>query len=557
MHVELKQKGKDYWGLCPFHDEKTPSFSVSPDKRMYYCFGCRASGTALDFLMAYERKSFPEAVEQLAASVNMEVPRTKGEIARQHANQSLYQALAAAAEYFAAQLRDHPGANAARSYLHHRGISEQICARFCLGYAPPANHLLSTMRNRFPVATLVEAGLVAARDGGHQDRFRNRIIFPIRDRQGRPIAFGGRIIAARDHPKYLNSPETPLFQKKRQLYGLHEARQAGRAIRQLVFVEGYMDVLALADAGIEGCVACLGTALSSEHLELGFRTVPKILFCFDGDQAGRKAARRSLTLLPPLLDDEHQAHFLLLPEEEDPDSLVHQQGADAFRDKLRTALPFSKYLLRCLGEEYDTDSLEGRAGLAREASGLVRAIKGPLFRRLVGKEVALRVGLDEDALDLDWRNDWEQGFVPPENRARISTQNAQAKPAPTEMVSLGAQLLRAILEAPSLCEELGEENLAELREAQNENARLLYDLVVSWRAKPTNNTALLVARFGEDPRYERLMELQKKAAELDQQGIDWQAQFHDVWPRLQAQLRREARRLQKRRSDRPTDAQNE
>ena len=392
--VPLKKAGREYKACCPFHGEKTPSFTVSPNKQFYHCFGCGAHGTALGFLMDFEHLSFPEAVEELASLAGLEVPREQS--AEGERRIDLYGLLDAVAGFYRDALKHHAPAV---DYLKARGISGATAATFGLGWAPEAwDAVLKRFgRDEETVRRLATAGLLIERDGGgHYDRFRGRVMFPIRDARGRVIAFGGRVLG-KDEPKYLNSPETPLFHKGRELYGLYEARQALRQIDRLLVVEGYMDVVGLREAGIPWAVATLGTATTPEHLERLFRVTEEVVFCFDGDRAGRQAAWRALENTLPTLGEGRQVRFLFLPEGEDPDSLVRAEGAEAFTARLARALPLSDYLHDELAARVDTDSMDGRARLAELAKPLVAKVPEGVFRALLVKRIARAVGMDEAA----------------------------------------------------------------------------------------------------------------------------------------------------------------
>jgi len=390
--VPLKKAGREYKACCPFHGEKTPSFTVSPTKQFYHCFGCGAHGTALGFLMDYEHLGFPDAVEELAALAGLEVPR---EQAPAHDRRpDLFGMLEAAAGFYRDQLKQHPEAI---DYLKARGISGATAAAFGIGYAPDEwDGLLKRFgHDEAAVRRLADAGLVIERDqGGFYDRFRHRLMFPIRDARGRAIAFGGRVLGAGE-PKYLNSPETALFHKGRELYGLYEARQALRQIPRLLVVEGYMDVVGLHEAGVAWVVATLGTATTPDHLERLFRVTEEVVFCFDGDRAGRQAAWRALENALPVLREGRQVRFLFLPDGEDPDSLVRAEGAAAFTDRLKSALPLSEYLHDELASKVDMSSLDGRARLAELAKPLVARVPDGVFRALLVRRIAEAVGMDE------------------------------------------------------------------------------------------------------------------------------------------------------------------
>jgi len=392
--VPLKKAGREYKACCPFHGEKTPSFTVSPNKQFYHCFGCGAHGTALGFLMDFEHLSFPEAVEELASLAGLEVPREESPGSERRTD--LYGLLDAVAAFYREELKRHAPAI---DYLKARGVSGATAATFGLGWAPDA---WDTVLKRFgrdadAIQRLTTAGLLIERDGGgHYDRFRGRVMFPICDARGRVIAFGGRVLG-KDEPKYLNSPETPLFHKGRELYGLYEARQALRQIDRLLVVEGYMDVVGLREAGIPWAVATLGTATTPEHLERLFRVTEEVVFCFDGDRAGRQAAWRALENALPTLGAGRQVRFLFLPEGEDPDSLVRAEGAEAFTARLARALPLSDYLHDELAARVDMNSMDGRARLAELAKPLVAKVPEGVFRALLVRRIARAVGMDEGA----------------------------------------------------------------------------------------------------------------------------------------------------------------
>ena len=403
--IQLKKAGKNYTACCPFHKEKTPSFSVSPDKQFYYCFGCGAGGNALGFVMDHDQMEFPQAVEELAKRAGMDVPREdsgRGRTPRQPVDSPLYPLLSAAADYYRQALKSHPARKAAVDYLKGRGLSGEIARDFGLGFAPPGwdnlhKHLAG---DKLQQKAMIDAGLLIenAENGRIYDRFRDRVMFPIRDNRGRVIAFGGRVLGD-DKPKYLNSPETPVFHKGQELYGLYEARKSNRDLDEIMVVEGYMDVIALAQQGLRNAVATLGTATSEEHLKRLFRLVPSVLFCFDGDGAGRKAAWRALEATLPNLQDGRRARFLFLPEGEDPDTLVRSEGTDAFRARINQhAQPLADYFFQQLSEEADPRSLEGKAHLVTLAAPLIEKIPGNHLRALMRQRLSEITGLSDEML---------------------------------------------------------------------------------------------------------------------------------------------------------------
>ncbi len=389
--VQLKRAGKEYQARCPFHDERSPSFTVVPQKQFYHCFGCGAHGSALKFVMEYEGVSFPDAVEQLAAQAGLKVPRDAGRTGEDDKLGPLYTVLLEATAWFREQLTK---SERAQAYFDRRGVGPEMIERFQLGYAPDRWDGISGKLggNADRMKLLAATGLLSQRDNGQSyDKFRDRVMFPIHDRRGRPIAFGGRILD-QGEPKYLNSPETALFHKGRELYGLWQARQSAQKLKRLIVVEGYMDVIALAQHGVDEAVATLGTATTKEHAELLFRNAEDVVFCFDGDRAGRQAAWRALESTLPRLTDGRQAYFLFLPDGEDPDTLVRKEGADGFRRRMHEAMPLSDYFFDTLSREIDMSSLDGRARLSSRAQPLIEQMPDGAFRDLMREALAERTG---------------------------------------------------------------------------------------------------------------------------------------------------------------------
>ncbi|MDG2138194.1 MAG: DNA primase, partial [Luminiphilus sp.] len=387
----------------PFHDEKTPSFSVNPGKQFYYCFGCGAGGNALGFLMDYERLEFPEAVESLAQTVGLQVPKEElrpGQTPPQDTNRPILEQLEQATRFYEHSLRKHPEAKRAVAYLKGRGLSGEIARAFRVGFAPPGwDNLLQTAdKDAQQIKRLTDGGMLVTNDRGRTyDRFRDRIVFPILDARGRVIAFGGRVLGD-DKPKYLNSPETPVFHKSRELYGLYQARKSERSLNRIVVVEGYMDVIALAQYGIGYAVATLGTATSEAHMERLFRHVPEVVFCFDGDEAGRKAAFRALESTLPVMHDGRQARFLFLPDGEDPDSLVRARGAEHLEHLFSSATPLENFLFDWVAQDLDISTLDGRARFSKQAAPFVHLIPEGVFKTLMYQSLADRTGIDIDSL---------------------------------------------------------------------------------------------------------------------------------------------------------------
>ena len=380
-YVPLVGAGRDFKACCPFHTEKTPSFTVSRAKQFYHCFGCQANGTAISFLMEYARLDFVEAIEELAHRVGIEVPKSARSSPDRPSSEPLFRILERASRFYRRQLRVHPEAARAVDYLRSRGVSGEVASAFHIGFAPPGwTNLVEALAPESTESLMEQAGLAASRErGGLYDRLRNRIVFPILDRRSRPIAFGGRSIGD-DLPKYLNTPETPVFHKGRELYGLPQARAAGGT--RVLVVEGYMDVVALAQHGVGHVVATLGTALTPEHLKQLFRAWTDVVFCFDGDDAGGRAAWRALETTLPLLRDGRQALFMFLPEGEDPDSLIRAHGREHFEECVDQARPLGTFLFEKLASQVNLDTLDGRARLYENARPLVDKLPAGAFREL-------------------------------------------------------------------------------------------------------------------------------------------------------------------------------
>jgi DNA primase len=397
--LSLRKAGRDYLALCPFHSEKSPSFSVSQEKQFYYCFGCGAHGSAIGFLMDYDHMDFVEAVQELASQAGMQVPQERVSDVKPAAdNKNLYELLEKVAKFYTRQFREHPSGDQAINYLKGRGLTGEIAARFGIGYAPPGWDTLQRHFGKEAIDPLTQTGMLIKKDSGAvYDRFRNRIMFPIRDRRGRVIGFGGRVIG-NDKPKYLNSPETSIFFKGRELYGLYEAKKLRPPPQRLVVVEGYMDVVGLAQQGIGYAVATLGTATSSAHLEQLFRTVKEVVFCFDGDQAGRAAAWRALETALPMVEDGRQINFMFLPEGEDPDSLVRNASREDFEQRLVNSIPFSTFLLENFAKQVDLSNIDGRSRLVDMIRPYLQKLPHGVFRHLVMERLAEIVHMDAQKL---------------------------------------------------------------------------------------------------------------------------------------------------------------
>ncbi|MDG1820166.1 MAG: DNA primase [Porticoccaceae bacterium] len=400
--VPLKKAGKNYKACCPFHEEKSPSFTVAQDKQFYYCFGCGAGGNALGFVMEFDRLDFLPAVEMLAKNAGLEIPREAAQDAQvSKQKDSLYSVLGESDKYFRQQLRQHQAAAGAVDYLKARGLSGQIAGQYGVGYAPPGwdNLLKAVGTDPERIGLLDESGMLVTKpeEKKQYDRFRHRITFPIRDQRGRTVGFGGRVLDD-STPKYLNSPETPVFHKGRELYGLYEARQKLKEIPCLIMVEGYMDVIALAQFEINNAVATLGTALTESHLQKIFRYTSEIVFCFDGDKAGRKAAARALDTALPEMRDGVSAKFLFLPDGEDPDTMVRQLGKQAFMEQVDSAQPLSEFLFEQLSDGIDDSTADGKARLSKICAPQINRIPQGVFRQLMLEELSRRTGISADNL---------------------------------------------------------------------------------------------------------------------------------------------------------------
>jgi DNA primase len=524
--VQLKKAGREYKACCPFHNEKTPSFTVSQVKQFYHCFGCGAHGTAISFLMEYDHMGFVEAVEELAHIAGLEVPHEAVEDSTAAAaSRPLYELLEKAADYYRQQLRGHPESQRAVDYLRQRGLTGDVAARFGIGFAPPGwDNLVSTFgQDRAGRQALLETGLAIERNDGSgiYDRFRDRIQFPIHDRRGRTIGFGGRVLGD-DTPKYLNSPESVVFHKGSELYGLYEARKAMRKLERILVVEGYMDVVALAQFDINYAVATLGTATTPEHLERIFRVVPEVIFCFDGDRAGRAAAWRALENTLPVLRDGREARFLFLPEGEDPDTLVRKIGREAFEAKVAQATHLSDFLFHHLSESLDLDSIDGRARLVDLARPLLARLPDGIFHQLLLERLADIAGTDPARLS-----------------GRLEKPAQEAPPAPvrrptrpgTDSPVRGAIAL--LLHQPELA---GEVRGIAFREPDSlPGVTLLQELLeVLWQ-QPGLNTGALLERWrdrAEGRHLEKLAQWQPLVEDLD-----LAAELHGHIDRIQQQLR--------------------
>jgi DNA primase len=499
--VPLKKAGREYKACCPFHNEKSPSFSVSADKQFYHCFGCGAHGTVIGFLMQYEKMEFLDAVADLAQRAGLELPR-EAQAAKEPGSADLHELMLRAARFFEQNLADNPRA---RTYLERRGIDAGTSGKFALGYAPDA---WEALLKRFGGSEqerqrLSQVGLILERSGertGHYDRFRDRLMFPIRDSRGRVIGFGGRVIDAGE-PKYMNSPETPLFHKGRELYGLYEARQARSDFKRLLIVEGYMDVVRLHQAGITYAVATLGTATTQEHLNKIFRMTSEVVFCFDGDRAGRQAAWRALENALPLAKDGRELKFMFLPEGHDPDTLVGAEGPTGFESRLKDALPMSEYLVEHLVAGVDLEHIDGRAKLKALAGPLFARMPEGIYREMLADRLSARVGMPASTLkEFFTAGDAKR---PPQNSAEL-----QGRPRGRMSIGRGNLLTQAItlvLHHPEAA--VGIKDSGSLNDIDMPGVAVLKELLTQAQGAREPSTAMLLERWRDRPEYGRLSEL--------------------------------------------------
>ena len=521
--VQLKKTGQNYMACCPFHNEKTASFSVSPSKQFYHCFGCGVHGSAISFLMEYDRLDFVEAVKQLAARVGVEVPRDGMSTTPAQDHQPLYATLEAAAKFYAAQLRESIAA-AAVDYLKARGLTGAMAQEYGIGYAPAGwDHLLqhfgvdASVRQR-----LLQAGLVIEKEGGGvYDRFRNRVMFPIRDARGRVVGFGGRVLTD-ETPKYLNSPETPVFHKGRELYGLFEARKRVRDLEQVLVVEGYMDVVGLAQFDIGNAVATLGTATTREHIERLFRATSDVVFCFDGDNAGRKAAWRALEVALPLMTGQQHVRFMFLPEGEDPDSLVRKEGREQFATRTVAAIPLSTYLFEHLINGADLSSIEGRARLVELARPLISKIPVGVYRQMTVARLAEITHMEETVLTraLDTGKTLEPVAIARRVRAPI----VQGAPSAVRTA------VKLLLQDPRLAYETTDLSALTSIEPRDQ---LLVKLIDILRVNPQMTQGMLLEYFRETPEGQYLEKVARWDWAAPEEGA--KAEFLGALDRVKAQ----------------------
>jgi DNA primase len=506
--IALKKQGKEFKACCPFHGEKTPSFTVVPDKQFYHCFGCGAHGTALGFLMEHDHLSFVEAVEDLAARVGLEVPREAQQGPRPTPTDGLFAALEKATEFYRRNLAQ---SDRAREYFKNRGVDSETAARFALGYTPDAwdavlKHLGGSDAER---ARLLQVGLIIERErkpgaestSGHYDRFRDRVMFPIRDARGRTIGFGGRVLD-KGEPKYLNSPETELFHKGRELYGLYEARQASRTLTRILVVEGYMDVVRLHQAGITYAVATLGTATTPDHLSRIFRICGEVIFCFDGDRAGRAAAWRALENSLSQIREGRQIRFLFLPDGHDPDSLVGEEGRERFETRVQQAVPLSEYFLNHLAAQVDTRTVDGRARLGELSRPLLERIPAGIYRELLADEIAKVVGMDASRFARTLGVDEPAGAEISRRTAHPAHNRAQSAAGRRNLVR---QSIHLLVHYPQIADNAPDPGT--IAALDRPGVPLLIELLQTLREQPCPTTGSLLERWRARPDVEHLSKL--------------------------------------------------
>jgi len=514
--LPLKRHGKEYKGCCPFHGEKTPSFTVVPDKNFYHCFGCGEHGNALGFLMKHDNLGFVEAIEELADRVGVDVPREQSPGNRPPPSDALFATLEKAAGFYRKELLN---TERGKEYFKARGLTGETANAFALGYSPDAWDAVlkllggsETERSR-----LLQVGLIIERDNkaGHYDRFRDRVMFPIRDARGRTIGFGGRVLD-KGEPKYMNSPETELFHKGRELYGLYEARQATRTLSRLLIVEGYMDVVRLHQAGITYAVATLGTATTPEHLSRVFRICNEVIFCFDGDRAGRAAAWKALENSLSQVREGRQIRFLFLPDGHDPDSLVGAEGREAFEARIKQALPLSEYFINQLSSQVDVKSIDGRARLGEMARPLLERIPAGIFRELLADEVARVIGLNRGGSSLirsEGAPDVKQAPAEPGPGHAATVTSAGLSVGRRNLVR---QAIHLLVHHPQIADKVPS-NPA-LKTLDRPGVALLVELLEELGREPCATTAVLLERWRDRPDLGSLWKLAKQDCLLDAAG---------------------------------------
>jgi DNA primase len=504
--VPLQRSGSEFRACCPFHNEKTPSFYVSPAKQFYHCFGCGAHGTVISFLMNYDNMEFLDAVDVLAAQAGMQVPKeSRPDDQSRQKQTALYEIVASANCWYQQQLKQHPDARKVIDYLKERGLDGQTAGEFGVGYAPDGwdNLIKAIGGDAQRLALLAEAGLVIKKDeGGYYDRFRGRVMFPIEDHRGKLVGFGGRVIG-KDEPKYLNSPETPLFHKGSELYGLYRARREMGKLDESVVVEGYMDVVGLAQNGVKNAVATLGTATTPTHMQRLFRAASKVVFCFDGDRAGRKAAWRAMQVALPFMQDGRQIKFLLMPDGEDPDSLIRKQGHQDFTRRLAESLSLDAFLFNSLADALDLSQMDQRAKLASLARPLLQTLPPGSFKTMMYAHLSELVGVTQR----------EDQSVSPLLPPVVKPERAERAEPVQPMSPHVRDSLRLLLQFPELIEVANE---FELLTDEDGWLEMLDQLIGMINVNPQVNTARLLERLRYNAQHPALEELAANGFDLEE-----------------------------------------
>ncbi|MBQ4856615.1 DNA primase [Pseudoalteromonas sp. MMG007] len=506
--VGLKKAGKDYQACCPFHNEKSPSFTVSQDKQFYHCFGCGANGNAISFVMEYDKLEFVDAIEELASLLNLDVPREQGNSSAPERTaaqkRSDYDLMLHTARFYQHQLKHHSNSAAVIEYVKGRGLSGETVKKFMIGYAPSEwdGLCLQLGRNKEQKEQLVELKLASEKTPGRQfDFFRDRLMFPIRDKRGRVIAFGGRVMQADQGPKYLNSPETRIFHKGFELYGLYEAKQAHKKLDHVMIVEGYMDVVALAEQGIEYAVAALGTATTSEHMHTLFRTTDKVICCYDGDRAGRDAAWRALENALPYLNDGKALQFAFLPDGEDPDSLVQKEGKEQFEQRLSQADDFTKVLFNKLSQEVDLTLDSGKAKLLSAALPLIEKIPSEFYQENILEQLGRLIGRTREQLNSRLKTPKQQHSI--ERKFKITPMR---------------QAIGILIQHPDLAKSVP--YLPELAQMNIAGIGLLLRLQEQALQKEEVTTAQLLECFRDTDDYEPLIKLATWQHQINEERLE-------------------------------------
>lgn len=520
--VPLRKNGHHYKACCPFHNEKTPSFNVHPTKQFYHCFGCGQHGNAIGFLMEYDKLPFLDAVETLAKQAGVNMPEHFSASPKQESHKQFYQLLEQASHYYQTQLRTHPAAPAVIDYLKKRGLTGQIAKEYGLGFAPEGwDNLLKHLSYKHEAA-LTTIGMTITKEQGRgcYDRFRNRLMFPIRDSRGRVLGFGGRVLDD-STPKYLNSPETPIYHKGSQLYGLYEVLQRKQKLEYLLLVEGYMDVIALAQHEVYSAVASLGTAATRQQLERAFRQVNTLVFCFDGDQAGTTAAARALETVLPLLEDGRTVNFMFLPQGEDPDTLIRKEGTAAFKTRIANAEPLSDFFFARLQQEAPATSPDSRARLGTLAMPLIETLPEGLFKQMLLDQLAKMIGMDVSRLAPRPKT---------QSPTRLSTTSSQ-QPLQVEARSPLRHAISLLLNQPSLISNVTD--ITALSRLRANGTPVLLELISLLRAQPNLKTGSILEHWRDRPEYETLAQIAAQEFILPEAGLV--AEFQDTLLRVTQQ----------------------